>query len=52
MTGALFTLTFAVAAPFWALAILLPCWSSTARIIGSAVRTPFAVPAEPVEHLG
>jgi ABA4-like protein len=64
MTGALFTLTFAVAAPFWALTILLPRWSWTARIIGSAVRTPFAVPApgaparrpvlpaEPVEHLG
>jgi hypothetical protein len=35
MTGALFTLTFAVAAPFWALMILLPRWSWTARIIGS-----------------
>ncbi|MCA2217702.1 ABA4-like family protein [Jidongwangia harbinensis] len=35
MTGALFTLTFAVAAPFWALMILLPRWSWTARIIAS-----------------
>ena len=35
MTGMLFTLTFAVAAPFWALMILLPRWSWTARIVGS-----------------
>jgi hypothetical protein len=35
MTGALFTLTFAVAAPFWALMILLPRWSWTERIIAS-----------------
>ena len=35
MTEMLFTLTFAVAAPFWALMILLPRWSWTARIIGS-----------------
>ena len=35
MTGVLFTLTFAVAAPFWALMILLPGWSWTRRIIGS-----------------
>ncbi|MBY8874261.1 DUF4281 domain-containing protein [Micromonospora sp. PLK6-60] len=35
MTGALFTLTFAVAAPFWALMILLPNRPVTARIIGS-----------------
>jgi hypothetical protein len=35
MTGALFGLTFAVAAPFWALMILLPGWSWTRRIIGS-----------------
>ncbi|MCO1594614.1 ABA4-like family protein [Micromonospora sp. RHAY321] len=35
MTGTLFTLTFAVAAPFWALMILLPNWSWTARIISS-----------------
>ncbi|GHJ53721.1 hypothetical protein Nm8I071_30280 [Nonomuraea sp. TT08I-71] len=35
MTGTLFTLTFAVAAPFWALMILLPRWSWTARIVGS-----------------
>ncbi|WP_446219533.1 ABA4-like family protein [Micromonospora sp. IBHARD004] len=35
MTGALFTLTFAVAAPFWALMVLLPHWSWTARIIRS-----------------
>jgi hypothetical protein len=37
MTGTLFTLTFAVAAPFWALMILLPRWSWTARIIGSSL---------------
>jgi hypothetical protein len=35
VTGTLFTLTFAVAAPFWALMILLPHWSWTARIIRS-----------------
>ncbi|RZU74470.1 uncharacterized protein DUF4281 [Micromonospora kangleipakensis] len=35
MTRALFTLTFAVAAPFWALMLLLPHWSWTARIIRS-----------------
>jgi hypothetical protein len=35
MTGTLFTLTFAVAAPFWALMILLPHWSWTARIVKS-----------------
>jgi hypothetical protein len=35
MTGALFTLTFAAAAPFWALMILLPRWSWTERIIAS-----------------
>ena len=35
MTGVLFLLTFAVAAPFWALMILLPRWSWTARIVGS-----------------
>ena len=35
MTAALFSLTFAVAAPFWALMIVLPRWSWTARIIGS-----------------
>jgi Domain of unknown function (DUF4281) len=35
MTGMLFALTFVVAAPFWALMILLPRWSWTARIIGS-----------------
>ncbi len=35
MTGTLFSLTFAVAAPFWALMILLPGWSWTRRIIGS-----------------
>jgi hypothetical protein len=35
MTGTLFSLTFAVAAPFWALMILLPRWSWTPRIIGS-----------------
>jgi len=35
MTGALFGLTFAVAAPFWALMILLPGWSWTRRIVAS-----------------
>jgi ABA4-like protein len=35
MTGTLFTMTFAVAAPFWALMILLPHWSWTARIVKS-----------------
>jgi hypothetical protein len=35
MTGFLFSLTFAVAAPFWALMILVPRWSWTARIIAS-----------------
>jgi hypothetical protein len=35
MTGTLFTLTFAAAAPFWALMILLPRWSWSARIITS-----------------
>jgi hypothetical protein len=35
VTGALFGLTFAVAAPFWALMILLPGWSWTRRIIAS-----------------
>jgi hypothetical protein len=35
MTAALFTLTFAVAAPFWALMLLLPHWSWTVRIIRS-----------------
>jgi hypothetical protein len=31
----LFTLTFPLAAPFWALMILAPGWSVTRRIIGS-----------------
>lgn len=35
MSAALFPLTFAVAAPFWALMILLPRWSVTARVVGS-----------------
>ncbi|MFI6262581.1 ABA4-like family protein [Micromonospora sp. NPDC051006] len=35
MTSTLFTLTFALAAPFWALMILLPRWSWTARIVNS-----------------
>ncbi|MER7335198.1 MULTISPECIES: ABA4-like family protein [unclassified Micromonospora] len=35
MTATLFTLTFAVAAPFWALMILLPRWSVTGRVIRS-----------------
>jgi hypothetical protein len=35
MTAMVFGLTFAVAAPFWALMILLPGWSWTRRIIAS-----------------
>jgi hypothetical protein len=35
VTEALFSLTFALAAPFWALMIFLPRWSWTARIVGS-----------------
>ncbi|GAA1580634.1 ABA4-like family protein [Actinoplanes couchii] len=35
MTGILFELTFALAAPFWALMILLPKWSWTHRIVSS-----------------
>jgi hypothetical protein len=35
VTGFLFSLTFLVAAPFWALMILLPGWSWTRRIITS-----------------
>ncbi|MGN9809282.1 ABA4-like family protein [Micromonospora sp. BQ11] len=35
MTATLFALTFAVAAPFWALMILLPHWSWTTRVISS-----------------
>ena len=35
MTGALFSLTFAVAAPFWALMIVAPRWSWTRRIVSS-----------------
>ncbi|GIE93083.1 ABA4-like family protein [Paractinoplanes rishiriensis] len=35
MTGFLFELTFLLAAPFWALMILLPRWSWTRRIIAS-----------------
>lgn len=35
MTEVLFTLTFAVAAPFWALMILAPNWSVTARVVKS-----------------
>ncbi|MEV4636719.1 ABA4-like family protein [Actinoplanes sp. NPDC049548] len=35
MTGALFSLTFTVAAPFWALMIALPRWSWTRRIVAS-----------------
>ncbi|HEY2204403.1 MAG TPA: ABA4-like family protein [Pseudonocardia sp.] len=34
-TGALFTVTFWLAAPFWAVMILLPRWSGTARIMAS-----------------
>ncbi|MFD6717354.1 ABA4-like family protein [Micromonospora chalcea] len=35
MTEILFGLTFTLAAPFWALMILAPRWSWTARIVGS-----------------
>ncbi|MEV4278404.1 ABA4-like family protein [Actinoplanes xinjiangensis] len=35
MTAALFDLTFLLAAPFWALMILLPKWSWTTRIVRS-----------------
>ncbi|MEU1843060.1 ABA4-like family protein [Micromonospora sediminicola] len=35
MSATLFGLTFALAAPFWALMILAPRWSWTARIVGS-----------------
>jgi hypothetical protein len=35
MTAVLFSLTFAMAAPFWALMILVPGWSWTRRIIAS-----------------
>ncbi|KUL39406.1 ABA4-like family protein [Actinoplanes awajinensis] len=35
MTGFLFELTFLLAAPFWALMIVLPGWSWTRRIIAS-----------------
>ena len=35
MTGFLFSITFLVAAPFWALMIVLPHWSWTRRIVGS-----------------
>ncbi|MCU7726090.1 ABA4-like family protein [Actinoplanes sp. KI2] len=35
MTGALFGVTFLVAAPFWALMILFPRWRWTERIAGS-----------------
>jgi hypothetical protein len=35
VTGVLFGMTFLVAAPFWALMILLPRWSPTRRIIES-----------------
>jgi len=44
MTGTLFGLTFLVAAPFWALMILLPRWRWTERIIGSpAIVVPVLV---------
>jgi hypothetical protein len=35
VTGFLFDLTFLLAAPFWALMILLPKWSWTTRIVSS-----------------
>ncbi|MFC4064594.1 ABA4-like family protein [Actinoplanes subglobosus] len=35
MTATLFDLTFLLAAPFWALMILLPKWSWTTRIVRS-----------------
>jgi hypothetical protein len=52
MTGALFQLTFYLAAPFWALMILAPRWSWTPRALASpwvtllplAVYLWFAVP--------
>jgi hypothetical protein len=41
----LFTLTFPLAAPFWALMILAPVWSVTRRVIGSPliVLPPLAI---------
>ncbi|MFF5993039.1 ABA4-like family protein [Prauserella flavalba] len=35
MTGALFEVTFYLAAPFWALMIVAPRWRWTTRVIGS-----------------
>jgi hypothetical protein len=35
VTGFLFSVTFLLAAPFWALMILAPRWSWTRRIVGS-----------------
>lgn len=35
MSAVLFGLTFALAAPFWALMILAPRWSWTGRVVGS-----------------
>ncbi|GAA0806510.1 ABA4-like family protein [Spirilliplanes yamanashiensis] len=35
MTSALFSLSFLLAAPFWALMIVLPHWSWTRRIVAS-----------------
>ena len=44
MTGFLFELTFLLAAPFWALMILLPKWSWTTRIVsGPLIVLPIVV---------
>jgi Domain of unknown function (DUF4281) len=45
MTEALFQLSFLLAAPFWALMILVPTWARTRKVIGSPliVLAPLAV---------
>lgn len=55
MTGALFAITFYLAAPFWLLMIFAPAWSGTARVVASpltvlpvlAVYVVLAVPVFP-----
>ncbi len=55
MTGALFEITFYLAAPFWLLMIFAPTWSGTARVVASpltvlpvlAVYVVMAVPVFP-----
>ncbi|MEU0101346.1 ABA4-like family protein [Streptomyces sp. NPDC006267] len=55
MTGALFEITFYLAAPFWLLMIFAPTWSGTARLVASpltvlpllAVYAVLAVPVFP-----